>query len=990
MSELAKRLIEESLRTKNPVLDLGNCGLNGTEPVLKMLGECEHLEELIFSDRWYLGKFINSRNIGEKNELIRLPAVLPSRLRSLVVGNYGVEDGAVGIKNIEILKDLNLLKVLYFRNTQVSDLRPLTALTQLTLLDLRYNEIKDISPLGKLKELKHLNLKNNKINNVGVLGELPQLEKLYLRDNKIADIQGIERLTELRYLDLRQNNVKDLSAIGALGKLHKLLLSDNQITDISPLRTLTSLKGVYLSNNQIVDITALKDLPQLVWLYLSTNQISDIMPLQGLTQLKELYLRNNYITDIVAVEKLTLLRELYLSYNQITNIQYLKKLTDLRLLYLRKNQINDFSPLEGLINLKELYLNETGVSDIEPLKKLKQLSKLELRHNQIQNFDESFLEALPNLKNILLKGNPIKNIPPEILAGNLKKIRNYLQSIENKEDRRPLNEAKLIFVGVGDVGKSELAEAISEPGYKFVPGRETTKGIRIKQWYFKGCEQNGEEFEFTANIWDFAGQEVNYGTHQFFLTKNSVYVFVWETRKGEQTEVFNYWLRIVSLLSDNAPVFIVQNKTDIYESEIDQENWKARFPNIRGFLKTSCKTGLNIGILRELIKDELLELPHIHEIWNKNRFAVRKALENHAADYISKKEYLKICETHNVSRKDAGFLSYQLHDIGVTLHFGDDIKLKNTLVLKPQWATEAAYLLRDSQMVAQGRFNINDLDKIWGSERFADKEVFLLHLMEQFELIFRLQDSMHYIIPELLPARVPQQIQSLIWGSKKDKHLRFEYHYEFMPKGILSRFICRIHELIYQELFWKYGVVLDYEDSRAKVIWDDTGIVKIIAIEVWGAQADKLLFMIRNHLEYIHQKLNNPPFEEKVPCVCPTACLNKATPYLHDYTTLQRFKAKGKLTRTCDKSVEEVSIQAMLEGVLDNKQEDSQRLINLINQNNVFGFFEWIDYLDIQENQVAWLRQEFVHGGSSFQYAEKLKVWVLDFFSKGKPEVSLW
>ena len=35
------------------------------------------------------------------------------------------------------------------------------------------------------------------------------------------------------------------------------------------------------------------------------------------------------------------------------------------------------------------------------------------------------------------------------------------------------------------------------------------------------------------NIWDFGGQEIYYATHQFFLTKRSLYVLVIDNRKED-------------------------------------------------------------------------------------------------------------------------------------------------------------------------------------------------------------------------------------------------------------------------------------------------------------------------------------------------------------------------------------------------------------------------------------------------------------------------
>ncbi|WP_299463033.1 COR domain-containing protein [uncultured Microscilla sp.] len=892
MNNLAKRLIEENLRTKNPVLDLGNCGLDGTEPLLERLEECNHLETLILGNSWFedvsqISTFEftqNTDNDDYPNNLRQLPLLLPKNLKRLVAGCI-VEKW--GIQDLSPLQNLTSLQQLYLANNNITNLAPLGHLANLQVLDVSFNNVVNITPLAPLKQLKKFTAVDCAIN--------------------------------------------DLTPLQHLNKLEKLALNTNKITDLAPLAQLANLKAIDLSD----------------------NLITGIHPLENLVNIRQLNLSNNTIADITPLENLALLNRLYLDHN---NIVYL--------------------PL---------------------FHRFQNLTLLDLNFNKIREFPHDFLKPLIGLHILYLHNNPIENIPSSITGGKnkadfiarwfakqegnvLPKLRNYLQSIENKADRRPLHEAKLIFVGVGDVGKTELAEAISNPAYSFEQRRTTTQGICIKQWQPPNCELDDEVIDFTANIWDFAGQEINYGTHQFFLTKNSVYVFVWETRKGEQTEAFNYWLRIVSLLSDNAPIIVVQNKVDVYESEIDQKNWKKRFHNIVGFLKTSCKTGQGIDILRETVIDELLALPHIREVWNKHRFAVRKTLEQYNVDCISKREYLKICAEHQVNRTDAGFLSNQLHDIGAILHFGNEAKLKNTVVLKPQWATEAAYLLRDSKHVVQGRFSLHDLDHIWPEERFDDKHMFLLHLMEQFELIFQLQDDIKYIIPELLPIEMPSRVIYLQPTTNEARHLHFEYHYEFMPKGVLSRFICRIHRLIHEELFWKYGVVLAYEQSYAKVLWDDTDIRKTIAIEVWGPEADKLLFLIRNHLEHIHEKLNYPPLQEKVPCVCPVGCPHKTKPHLHDYQTLRKFQAKGKSKRVCDKSVEDVSIQSMLEGILDNKEDHTRRLFYLINTNNVAGFFDLLDQMGIQQSQLSALKDEFVHGNTSFQFAERLIVWVQTHF----------
>ncbi|MCU0393325.1 MAG: leucine-rich repeat domain-containing protein [Thermoflexibacter sp.] len=704
------------------------------------------------------------------------------------------------------------------------------------------------------------------------------------------------------------------------------------------------------------------------------------------------------------------LESLDLGGNQISDIQPLRKLKKLKKLNLGLNYITNISPLQNLKQLLDLNLQLNEIKNISILSNLVYLEKLELGGNEIVNFSLSFLKKLTSLKKLTLFDNPVLDIPHELLGnGNtltldhncLPALKDYFQSIENKDFQKELNEAKLIILGVGEVGKSELVEALSEPEYVFVEGRETTRGIRIKNWTLKNCQKQEKSIDFQVNIWDFAGQEINYGTHQFFLTKNSVYVFVWETRKGEEESKFAYWLSVVSLLSENAPVFVVQNKTDIYTSDINQADWKSKFPNIVEFYKTSCKNGSGIEKLRTDLQKALLALPHTFEVWNKDRYAIRESLEQSAENYISHREYLKICAEKNLTTEQAGFLSKQLHDIGVVLHYPHEIELKNTVVLKPEWATQAAYcLLLDEKHVKNGKFSTRDLENIWAEEKFDEKHLFLLGLMKKFELVFQFQESEMYILPERLPVEQPTLPHPNPAGRgftfiplssgegqgvgqrQVQKYLRFEYHYDFMPKGIISRFICRMHELIKEELFWKYGVVLHYQGTEAVVVSSEVN--KQIRIEVFGKEADKLLAMIRRDFGSIHEKLKNPKLKEKVPCVCPDTCEFKNNPYLHDYQTLKNFQAKGKKTRECEKSAEDIEIATLLEGILDTKKVSMEYLLSLIDENKIPEFYQELDRSEVSSYEISRLQKEFIYNGGNFEYADRLETWVREHFKQGR------
>ena len=94
------------------------------------------------------------------------------------------------------------------------------------------------------------------------------------------------------------------------------------------------------------------------------------------------------------------------------------------------------------------------------------------------------------------------------------------------------------------------------------------------------------------------------------------------------------------------------------------------------------------------------------------------------------------------------------------------------------------------------------LKKIWEQDRFKGKQAELIRLMGDYGLCFPLSDNNSFIAPELLP---PDKPSNVIWNYEST--LQFEYQYNFMPAGMVSRFIVKSHSFIKEELYWKYGVV---------------------------------------------------------------------------------------------------------------------------------------------------------------------------------------
>jgi GTPase SAR1 family protein len=64
-----------------------------------------------------------------------------------------------------------------------------------------------------------------------------------------------------------------------------------------------------------------------------------------------------------------------------------------------------------------------------------------------------------------------------------------------------------------------------------------------------------------TNVWDFAGQEITHGTHQYFLTELSLYLLVLSNRKQDDRSLYR-WLPVIKARARDAPIIVAINQTD--------------------------------------------------------------------------------------------------------------------------------------------------------------------------------------------------------------------------------------------------------------------------------------------------------------------------------------------------------------------------------------------------------------------------------------------
>ena len=552
-------------------------------------------------------------------------------------------------------------------STLLLDLSILTKLSRLSHLILRNSYIPDYDFLRDLKNLSRLHLSLNKISDISFLNDLKNLSQLTLSSNEISGISG-----------LKVNNFFLYLRIYFRSSIYRFRIKSLMF----PVLKISKLTRLYLRSNKVSDVSDLKELKNLSKLYLRSNKISDVSGLKGLGNLTRLYLHSNRIFDVSFLKNTDNITQLDLSGNKITDFSYLKNVKNLVRLDLSGNKISDVSLLD---------LSSNQISDVSFLKDLKNLSQLFLSNNKIVTLPSTIVDLNMEItlkqrygKFILLKDNPLKSPPIEIVEQGKEAVKNYFSTVATEETSQVF-EAKLLIVGQGGVGKTWLMQRLIYD--KIDPATVSTEGIEISHWLVETAKSN----EFQINFWDFGGQEIYHATHQFFLTKRSLYLFVWEARTDSDLISFDYWLNTVKVLSDNSPVLVIQNKIDERKKPINEANWKTRFSNIVRFLDVSAKEDIDLDDLKRTIAREIDKLPHIGDTLPKSWIDVRQKLESLNENYISYGDYAAICREYNLDEKQAAHLSNYYHDLGVFLHFRDNPILRNTVFLDTQWATNAVY-----------------------------------------------------------------------------------------------------------------------------------------------------------------------------------------------------------------------------------------------------------------------------------------------------------
>lgn len=927
------------------------------------------------------------------------------------LGKAGMQTIVEALETTKTLEHLGISRISLGTKGVPFLVKALNVNESITILDISGNNLKDdgitslLEALKKNQSITKLNISDNHITRKSA----ETLSRVLFKENKT-----------LRFPDLSDNNLgkKGAPFIGeGLKENHSIMtlkLSNNSfgstgainIFDAMPVNQCLSFLD--LSKNRIKDKVsksldrAIRRNQSMRTLVLKSNQLSKAEfgdSLSSNQSLTALYLSGNPIKTILAKEIATALRK-----NNSLVILELKSCSDIKvegrdLLYtayqesvilasiwlnndfFAKKQINHMGlrkfPVTFLQmnHLKIINLNDNAISELPyRIGELQSLRELRLANNRLQSLPYSL--ASLQLKVLDVSGNPLVTPPKEIVRKGRKEILGYLKDLA--EGSEPCYRTKLMIVGQENVGKTTLLQRLQNRKHKTKKGQKdnfatisiSTDGIDIEEWQlnvnFKTPEGKVKKQPVNFSVWDFAGQELYYTSHQFFMSERSIYVVVFDLRKPEENSRVEYWLQSIQARAKTAPIIVLGTHADdpICTTEYLQDyiakmhvKYQDRFPNIKKFLV--CDATQDVKQVIITIKEIISLQKHMGEPMPLTYLELEKVIkeetktrkENSRPPIVTWKKFQKFGVIANISDESTLLRAAKFfHDMGTIVYF-DDKKtgLRDLVILDPQFITDllSSVITTKHRFVKDGVLLHKDLEHIWRDNSLFPKELHasFLAMMEKFEISLNLDSDARArvmdeidpagrsLIPCMLPEEEPDLEGKNFWRryDPTRKELHRIYHLEFIPHGLFSRLMIRMIRYTDKvHIFWKNGVVMSKgnESILLRIHPLKRNLVIIVRSQEPVATGRVIVETVTNLIQnWFHIEVT-----ESVPC---SDCIKKQKeePHLFSVRQCTSAIAKGQITVTCEIDKVPVSLDEIIPDIalsdVDLPRVDFEREVKL-------------------------------------------------------------
>ncbi|MDZ8030288.1 leucine-rich repeat protein [Nostoc sp. DedSLP04] len=938
----AEQRIKQARRQGSIKLDLSNMELTEVPEAIASLNQLQQLDL-------------------SGNELMELPEAIAflTQLQQLDLSRNQFTEITEAIASLTQLQQLDLSK-----NQLIQLPEAIASLTQLQQLDLSDNELTELPKMiASLTQLQTFDLCDNQLTQLPeAIASLTQLQTLYLSNNQLTQLpEAIASLTQLQTLYLSNNQLTQLpEAIASLTQLQQLDLSNNELSALPEAITfLTQLQNLDLSNNQLTELPeAIGSLTQLQSLDLMANQLTTL-PRSSfkLNNLQRLQLGENLLNEFPKVlHKLKQIKELVIWGNKLHEIpDWINELQSLRFLILTDNHLThlpaSIGDLKGLLklhfghigvggnplkelpafvrlltNLEELEMHSCQLTLLPAwLAELTNLKRLDLSQNHLTDLPTS-LGELSHLKEFDLNDNPLN---PDLAAAYEQGTEAVLQYLQAKAEAQvTLNEAKLILIGEGEVGKSCLLGALRVD--EWVEGRPTTHGIEIKPVIVIDTNSGTE---ITLNGWDFGGQRVYRPTHQLFFSAPAVYLVVWKPREGPQQGFVKEWITLIKNREPDAKVLVVathggpgQRQPDIDRQEILDQFGK---DTVIDFFHVDSKpnqdtthcTGL--AELKDTIARVAASLPEMGRSVPAKWQRVRETLQTSDKAYLPYNDVIAICAEQGIDEEQAELFLRISHTLGHFIHYHYDPTLGDIVILKPDWLAKAISFVLDDEMTRKrnGLVEFQHLSQLWSHPPFAGEEGYpsklhpiFLRLMERFDLSYKVvfdrsETSNTSLIAQLVPDTRPEPLPN--WGEQPETGDRQQVQIcrivdsrgQFaVAEGLFYQLIVRLHKYSLgrtnyeNSIHWQRGLMLD-NDYNGRALLEYVGTD--VKITVRAAYPERFLSYLTEEIKWLVENFwEGLRCNVMVPCIAPCS-MNAPGSGLFEVQKLIESKKKNRHEFPC-------------------------------------------------------------------------------------------
>ena len=844
-------------------------------------------------------------------------------LERLIINNTGLESLSEKIENLSSLKllyiantdicklpdsigKLQMLETFELVNTKVAVLpESIGDLRNLNTLTVSSSGVNTLPiTIGQLSQLVALDLSSTMLKELpDVIEGLSNLEKLNLHNTQIDKLpDSICSLTKLKLLDIGLSKVTTLPReIGKLSSLEILNMNYCKILSLpESMGDLGNLSAIDMSKTEFDTITfSFEKMTNLQRLNLASSKIKRLPDsIKYLTNLTELYLGSSRIEELTgSIGNLSKLPRLDLSNTKLTDLpSSIGNLTNLNYLNLSGTNIAILPDTIGnLLNLRSLCLSMSMIDTFPvSIKSLSQLNTIDLTDCKISSISED-IGDYSSVKILVLQGLILDKLPASILKLGLPFINSKYKSLSNnssgiyidrlmlrtqpislfyqerrlieqyyKEEQTAINEAKVIFLGDGGVGKTYSIKRLLNNGKKESSSdtykTKTTHGILIKPYHL---ESNGQKFEI--KFWDFGGQQIMHSMHRCFLTERTCYVIMLSTRTDRNiTEQARYWLKTVFSFTHNSPIIIMVNQWNDTLQKVDETRLCTEFKNISKFLYFSAVEAedLEFGTLLESIISQIKLLDSYRLYFPTSWYGLKKDLEQEALSehfYISKREYYTLCYNHNISYENEDIYDWLLdwfNDLGVCFSYhknSNSKKLDKYMLLAPEWLTRATYNLINKgcnesdngilsynsiEKLLTNTMPVEDIDQL-GNISYSDKEIgFILEILRKFWISYPLPLD-NELIPVLCDEKSTGR-STPVWftiSNPRHKRVSYEFEYDYLPEAVIHRLMIFCYQgHYYVQSRWRRGMSINYDaesDTHLTAIVDSGGERSAITIDVF-------------------------------------------------------------------------------------------------------------------------------------------------------------